>query len=80
VIVLDVMMPGMDGIETLRKIKAHNSKIPVIMLSSSDSREIMAQSEAAGATEFISKAELCQNTAHWVDKIVNTYGRRARAA
>ncbi|MDO8137022.1 MAG: response regulator [Candidatus Brocadiales bacterium] len=33
-VVLDIVMPGMDGIETLSKIKARHPKLPVVLHSS----------------------------------------------
>ncbi len=33
VIVLDVMMPGLDGLETLARIRDFDAEVPVIMLS-----------------------------------------------
>ena len=32
-IILDVMMPGIDGLETLRRIRARDAELPVVMLS-----------------------------------------------
>ncbi len=31
IVTLDIIMPGMDGIEVLRKMKEHNPSVPVIM-------------------------------------------------
>ncbi len=55
VIVLDVMMPGMDGIETLRKIKAAHPKIPVIMLSVVGKASTIVDAINLGAADYINK-------------------------
>jgi signal transduction histidine kinase len=57
VILLDVMMPGMDGFEVCRRLKENVSwrQIPVIMITALDSREDLASSLDAGADEFLSK-------------------------
>jgi two-component system response regulator MprA len=36
VVFLDVMMPGLDGVETLRRLRAFNKSIPVILVTASD--------------------------------------------
>ena len=56
-ILLDVIMPGMDGVETLRRLKDDERlrEIPVIMLSSLDEVESAIRCIAAGAEEYITK-------------------------
>jgi CheY-like chemotaxis protein len=56
-ILLDVIMPGMDGVETLRRLKEDERmrEIPVIMLSSLDEVESAIRCIEAGAEEYITK-------------------------
>lgn len=57
VILLDVMMPEIDGIETCRRIKANANwkPIPIIIVTALDSKEDLARSLAAGADDFLTK-------------------------
>ena len=61
-VVLDVNMPIMDGIETLRKIKEINPDCVVVMLTSLANRQTVEQAIELGATNYIrkdtSKAEI----------------------
>ena len=55
VVILDVKMPGMDGIETLAEIKRQNPLVEVIMLSGHGETKNIVQSMHLGAAEFINK-------------------------
>lgn len=55
VVVLDVRMPGMDGIETLREIKKINPLIEVIMLTGHASIEVAIQGMELGAFDYLMK-------------------------
>ncbi len=57
VILMDVMMPEMDGIEVCRRIKANPKwgAIPIIMVTALDSKEDMAFCLQSGADDFIGK-------------------------
>jgi len=56
-ILLDVMMPEMDGFEVCRRLRADPllGEVPVIMLTALDDRESRLQGIEAGADDFISK-------------------------
>ena len=55
VLLLDVTMPGMDGIATLRLLRAEFPAARVVMLSSSEAEEDIVQSFKAGAYGYITK-------------------------
>ncbi len=56
-ILLDIMMPGMDGFETCRKLKENkNTKnIPIIFLTSKDDKESIIEAFDIGAVDYITK-------------------------
>ncbi len=54
-VLLDIMMPGMDGIETLERIKATAPDLPVAMLTAVYKEEEAKRCFDAGAYDYITK-------------------------
>ena len=55
-VILDWKMPGMDGVQTARAIRAEVGEgVPILILTSYDWSEIEQEARAAGVTAFISK-------------------------
>ncbi|MEO5930898.1 MAG: sigma-54 dependent transcriptional regulator [Candidatus Kapaibacterium sp.] len=55
-VILDIMMPGIGGIETLKKIKEHSPDLPVIMLSAQGRIEVAVEALKLGAIDYFTKA------------------------
>jgi DNA-binding NtrC family response regulator len=55
VVVLDVRMPGMDGIETLKAIKKLNPLIEIIMLTGHANLEVAREGMELGAFDYLMK-------------------------
>lgn len=57
-ILLDLVMPGLSGVETCRQIKASPQwrRTPVVMLTAREDRDAMVASFSAGADDFIPKS------------------------
>ena len=55
VIVLDIMMPGMNGLEVLAKLRANDIKTPVLMLTAKGELEDRVAGLDAGADDYLPK-------------------------
>ena len=54
-VLLDVKMPGMDGIEVLHKIREKNVNLPVVMISGHGTIETAVEATKLGAFDFLPK-------------------------
>jgi DNA-binding response OmpR family regulator len=55
VITLDMMLPGIDGLETLRRLKEVRPDLPVIMVSGQERLVTADRARALGASDFLCK-------------------------
>lgn len=54
-VVLDLMLPGLDGLEVLRRLRAESSQVPVLVLTSRDDKETTIAVLNAGADDYLTK-------------------------
>jgi FixJ family two-component response regulator len=54
-VVLDLHMPGMSGLQALRKLQAAGRALPIVIISAHDEPATREQCLAAGATAFLRK-------------------------
>lgn len=73
VVVLDVKMPGMDGIATLKAIKQAFKKIQVILLTGNAAVSDGVEGIRAGAYDYLAKPV---DIDHLTNKIKQAFGRK----
>ncbi len=54
-VLTDLIMPGMDGLELLRQIRQHDYHLPVVFLSAFGDRSTFAKATELGAVDFVTK-------------------------
>jgi two-component system nitrogen regulation response regulator NtrX len=54
-VLLDIKMPGMDGMEVLRKLHAFDETLPVVMISGHGTTATAVDAIRSGATDFLDK-------------------------
>jgi DNA-binding NarL/FixJ family response regulator len=72
VVLMDISMPGMDGLEATREIRRKNLGAQVLMLTGSNSRTDVDRSRAAGAAGYVTKDRIA---AELIDAIVEIAAR-----
>src|SRR5262245_40777337 len=54
-VVLDLMIPGIDGMEVCRRLRAERASVPVLMLTARDSLDDRVRGLDAGADDYLTK-------------------------
>jgi DNA-binding response OmpR family regulator len=75
-IVLDVMMPGMNGLDVLTRLKlhAHTSSIPVLMLTGEDKADDIMAGYSVGADYYITKPFTRQQLLYGLNLVLEQNG------
>ena len=55
VVVLDIQLPGIDGIEVLRRLREHHPALRVVILSAHTDQEIVLEALRLGASDYLAK-------------------------
>jgi len=73
-VLLDISMPGMDGIEVCTRLRqmANTAQTPIVMLTALDTPQRREQSKAAGATDFWVKPFKPATFVKDIAKIINS--------
>ena len=54
-VILDIMLPGMDGISVLKKLREEHNNVPVILLSAKDDLDDKVHGLDCGADDYLTK-------------------------
>ncbi|MHA2067305.1 MAG: response regulator [Candidatus Thorarchaeota archaeon] len=83
VVIMDISMPGMDGLEATRRIRKRIPKIKVLVLTQHDNKEYLLSAIRAGAAGYVPKGALSSelvSTIHAIhkgDSFLHPSGARA---
>ncbi len=69
-IILDVMLPGVDGISVLQRIRAENEKLPILILSAKSSAEDRVTGLAHGVDDYMVKPFVLEELLLRVDRLL----------
>lgn len=81
IVTLDVEMPEMDGLDTLREIRRRDRRLPVVMFSTLTSRGAVTTLDAlaAGASDYVAKPANVGSTTEAIDKVTHDLVPRLKA-
>ena len=68
-VLMDIAMPGINGLEAARRIKAQNGRTKVVMLTLYDNPEYRAAAEAAAVDGFVGKSAFVSELPPLIDRL-----------
>jgi DNA-binding NarL/FixJ family response regulator len=71
VVLLDIHMPGLNGIDGIKPIHDKFSCVPIIILSASDELSDMQNAKQMGAAGFMNKATLAEDIVASISRVLN---------
>lgn len=76
-VITDLQMPEMDGLELVEAIRREHPGLPVVLMTAHGSEEIAVQALRRGAASYVPKRDLANNLVHTVKEILQV-ARRER--
>jgi DNA-binding NarL/FixJ family response regulator len=70
-VIVDLSLPGANGIELIKNIRAEFSKLPILVLSMHDESLYALRSLRAGAEGYVMKHEAMANVVHAIQEVFN---------
>src|SRR6202171_2127780 len=70
IVVTDLQMPGMDGLELVRTLRCRHPLMPVVLMTAHGNEEIAVQALEQGAASYVSKTRLAENLADTVQHVL----------
>lgn len=75
VLFLDIVMPEIDGIELLRKIREFNKDLSVIMITAHSTPQRLQESESLGVVGYFLKSDDFKKAAELIQRALQTFKR-----
>ncbi len=73
VVIMDIAMPGMDGLEATRRIRKKSPKIKVLVLTQYDNKEYILSAIKAGASGYVPKRALASELVSAINAVQQGY-------
>ncbi len=70
IVVMDISMPTMNGLEATRVLRDVHPRSAVIVLSQHDSKEMMREALAAGARAYVRKSSIARDLVDTIERLV----------
>ena len=70
IVLLDIAMPGKDGLETLKEIKSERPKLPVLILSMFPEEQFALRALKSGASGYLTKESIPEELIRAIQKII----------
>jgi two-component system response regulator AtoC len=69
-LILDLLMPGMSGLDTLRRLRDQGKRLPVLVLSCQSSPDVIVEVLQSGASDYLVKPFETQKLYHRINRLV----------
>ena len=72
-VILDMHLPGVSGLEILQDLHRHGLRMPILVVSAEADSSLIAQAMGAGATAFIQKPVAARLLLRAIDRLMHSH-------
>jgi len=77
-VLTDLRMPGMDGLDLVRKVQEDYPSLPVVLMTSYGSEQLAVRALTAGAASYVPKTDLAESLVDTVEQVLSVAQARKR--